>query len=950
MWRRDATSKILRVHSVFFLSLSLLASHLFLFKSRVVAQTVMHPTVITASSVNSATPPPTQRKIVQTLEGTIHAFIQTGTTTMNCGGTSKAGLLWATSDDDGATWSCQDQLTSTTSVYASTTVDSSDNLYAVYSRTGNGASTTYDIFYRKFSKGAGSNWTMEAQQTALDGLVDNGYTYGVVKLEGSTRLWLAIRFFYNTEYRVKAYYSDGLGTSPVWTESAELDTAGTSTGGHIPTLVRFGTNMGAIYTDNSSNIKWRTRADSDGLTSWNAETNVGTGEAVRYSSLTDGAIFSAAVDDNNQVHVNYITTSPYKLNYTFYNGSSWSTPTSLVSSNISDSSGAQITTDGTSVWVIWNDGSGGMSFNTSSKGKLSHKKGVSPFTSSDFDTDPTAVNSADRIYDQVWTYISSSYTDETTDAGNTTTADVAMPSVVDDIIYFGMTEKFRAVSWYLSTWGSDGIVAWEYYNGSSWTNLTLVKFTNRYFTNSPTGAVYFDPPSNWTQTQVNTDTSPGFYYVRARITSDYTTTPVGTQMAAIPGCIAISAIAKFSTSRAYLIWAETASASAPANVQFATIATNQNPNAPSSLGPSSLVDGSFRTDNTPTLTFTLSDPDESEQVKYQIRIDDDSNFSSAVVDYTSALGSEGSASFTVGQAEGSGSYTTGSEGQTLPDGSYYWRVKTIDDDDTESAYTTANSGNIAFKLDATTPSKPGTPSTTSPTFDKTPSWSWSVSTDTGSGLRTTNTYKTQWSKSASFASAVNSAFTNTNSFTHSSPLSAGIWYLRVRAFDALGNISSWSSTGEVAIGSLPAQEEKPPGKEEKEEEKEIIVPDFFDIIIHVVDKEGNPVEGARVELYSEPKVAYTDFLGEVYFSEVEKGAHRILVFFRDQRGETTIHAGPRPGEVYAASEGPEVITIQLEPFKPDLVINPKLIAVICASYLLGVLTMLFVFKKGRRRG
>ena len=103
--------------------------------------------------------------------------------------------------------------------------------------------------------------------------------------------------------------------------------------------------------------------------------------------------------------------------------------------------------------------------------------------------------------------------------------------------------------------------------------------------------------------------------------------------------------------------------------------TNRNPSDPASLGPAGLVDGSFNTDNTPTATFTLSDPDTADTVRFQIQIDDTSDFSSAVVDYTSALAAQGSVSFTTGQAAGSGSYTTGSEGQTLSDVSYYWRGK-----------------------------------------------------------------------------------------------------------------------------------------------------------------------------------------------------------------------------------------------------------------------------------
>jgi len=127
------------------------------------------------------------------------------------------------------------------------------------------------------------------------------------------------------------------------------------------------------------------------------------------------------------------------------------------------------------------------------------------------------------------------------------------------------------------------------------------------------------------------------------------------------------------------------------------------PYEPSSLGPSSMVDGSTGNENQPTFTFDLSDPDGTDQVKFRIQIDDNSEFSSPVVDYTSALAEEGSASFTIGQAVGSGSYTTGTESQTLSDGSYYWRVKAIDEDSEESSFSTANSGEIAFIIDTSTP-------------------------------------------------------------------------------------------------------------------------------------------------------------------------------------------------------------------------------------------------------
>ncbi len=147
------------------------------------------------------------------------------------------------------------------------------------------------------------------------------------------------------------------------------------------------------------------------------------------------------------------------------------------------------------------------------------------------------------------------------------------------------------------------------------------------------------------------------------------------------------------------------------NNAWTFIGCNTNPDAPGSLGPASYVNGSWGNDNTPTLTFSLSDPDGSDTVGFRIQIDDTSDFSSVVVDYTSAVAAQGSFSFTVGQAAGGGSYTTGSGGQTLADSSgYYWQVKAIDNSAAESSYSTANSGAIAFKVDTAAPTA-GTVST-----------------------------------------------------------------------------------------------------------------------------------------------------------------------------------------------------------------------------------------------
>lgn len=135
------------------------------------------------------------------------------------------------------------------------------------------------------------------------------------------------------------------------------------------------------------------------------------------------------------------------------------------------------------------------------------------------------------------------------------------------------------------------------------------------------------------------------------------------------------------------------------NLSWFSAPANSAPSAPSSLGPANYVDGSDITDITPTFTFTTSDPDANDKVKYWIQIDDTSDFLSVVADYTSATATPGATSFTVGQAPGAGTYAVGSENQSLFRASYYWRVKAIDAAGSASAWTTANAGSIAFKIE-----------------------------------------------------------------------------------------------------------------------------------------------------------------------------------------------------------------------------------------------------------
>ena len=109
---------------------------------------------------------------------------------------------------------------------------------------------------------------------------------------------------------------------------------------------------------------------------------------------------------------------------------------------------------------------------------------------------------------------------------------------------------------------------------------------------------------------------------------------------------------------------------------------NSPPLDPFNLGPTEYTDGSTVNDDTPTLDFEQDDPDITDTVQYTIQIDDDDDFSSPVVDYTSALLAQGPTSFT---------------SPPLPDDGYYWRVMSTDQWGAPSGWTYASVGAPAFR-------------------------------------------------------------------------------------------------------------------------------------------------------------------------------------------------------------------------------------------------------------
>lgn len=142
-----------------------------------------------------------------------------------------------------------------------------------------------------------------------------------------------------------------------------------------------------------------------------------------------------------------------------------------------------------------------------------------------------------------------------------------------------------------------------------------------------------------------------------------------------------------------------------------------------------------------------------------------------------------------------GSYPDFTDSTVSSGNCYQYQYLVSDNYSYQATYTSANT----VKVDTAGPSTPGTPSTASETNDTTPAWTWTASSDSVSGLAST-AYTVQWCTSSNFTGCdSNTTTSTTNSYTHSTALTDGTWYFRVRAADAAGNNSDYSSNGSFGL-------------------------------------------------------------------------------------------------------------------------------------------------------
>ncbi|MDD3007059.1 MAG: right-handed parallel beta-helix repeat-containing protein [Candidatus Pacebacteria bacterium] len=145
---------------------------------------------------------------------------------------------------------------------------------------------------------------------------------------------------------------------------------------------------------------------------------------------------------------------------------------------------------------------------------------------------PAATYNVDKAIDTAIADDGGSYTDETTEANESTTNDMALlpaAPAVDDVYYFGYDYRTRKVTLNISTAGvGTYTITWEYYDGSTWTALSGVTDGTTGFTVAGTNDITYTLPTDWAKTTIN---STEKYYIRAKVSAftSITTQPLGAQ-------------------------------------------------------------------------------------------------------------------------------------------------------------------------------------------------------------------------------------------------------------------------------------------------------------------------------------------------------------------------------------------------------------------------------------
>jgi hypothetical protein len=107
----------------------------------------------------------------------------------------------------------------------------------------------------------------------------------------------------------------------------------------------------------------------------------------------------------------------------------------------------------------------------------------------------------------------------------------------------------------------------------------------------------------------------------------------------------------------------------------------------------------------------------------------------------------------------------------------------------------------------------------------------------------------------------------------------------------------------------------------------------YDVTVVVVNKQKEPIQGADVTLHSTPKYATTNKDGIATFSNVEKGAHRVIIAYNNFEGEQSINLQGEVQEFKLNVEVEEKVVL-LTPFSIGVIVLLTLIILVLGIFII----------------
>lgn len=420
-------------------------------------------------------------------------------------------LVFRWADFPYTNWSAAQTIASNSADYPATAfMDSSFNVYVAYT-----VQTTLALNFVKLTFANGV-WSVGSTVAIVN--VEQNYYPSLFK-DQNNKLWCAWSFFNTGDsryyIRVKTSVNDGAtwGTGPSDTGTAL--TSGNTVSAYC-SLAYLPTHLFCLFTQGGTTLEYR-RIEISG-SSWDSAITLYSGTNLDYN-------FSAAVSSDLRLGLAFRADA--NLFYKEYNGNQWS-GLFTVDSALPQSVNLQFLKNAAYIFFA-------KSLGTNQNQLFQSSKSGSSFST------PAALNVGSKAFEKVFCFDQSATTqfaDKTTEAQNATSADLFHPTsgglIKDsgDALYLGMEAKFNLASFVLSSTGITGQVAWQYWNGSTWTGFTPYSGVN-HLTSSPQTVILWQDldsvPVDWQGTSVNGAVK---FWVRALVTTNYTTAPVGTQITA----------------------------------------------------------------------------------------------------------------------------------------------------------------------------------------------------------------------------------------------------------------------------------------------------------------------------------------------------------------------------------------------------------------------------------